>query len=92
MIFENMSHTISLTILGLTSIILLSGCFDNALPTVIYVDTNYTSSISGWGIDRFDSIQRAVDHCADRGTVYVSNGTYQETIFINKSLFTFPLY
>lgn len=86
MTVENMCKNISLVILGLTSVMLLSGCFNNALPTELYVDTTYTSSVSGWGIDRFDSIQLAVDHCADQGTVYVSNGTYRETIFINKPL------
>ncbi|MCK4366311.1 MAG: hypothetical protein KAW45_09685, partial [Thermoplasmatales archaeon] len=30
-------------------------------PAVVYVDDDYNSSIPGWGVDHFDSIQDGID-------------------------------
>ncbi len=56
------------------------------LPCTAYVDDDYNESTIGWQYDRFDKIQDAIDGIAEKGTVYVLNGTYYENVTINKSI------
>jgi len=61
-------------------------------PDIVYVDDDYNESTPGWGYDHFDSIQDGIDAVNESGTVYVYNGTYNETlttacyVYINKSM------
>jgi parallel beta-helix repeat protein len=55
-------------------------------PFKVYVDDNYTDITQGWNITRFDSIQKAIDSLKPKGVIYVMNGTYYETVLINKTL------
>lgn len=50
----------------------------NTEAKIIYVDNN--------GESDFDKIQVAIDYAEPEDTVYVSNGEYQESLVINKSL------
>jgi PKD repeat protein len=54
-------------------------------PSKVYVDDDFTSSTTGWGYDHFSSIQAGVDAVDVGGTVYVSSGTYYESIHIDNS-------
>ncbi len=81
-----MNKNVCTIMLFLLSGIFLSGCIENALPDIVYVDKSFTSSVSGWGFDHFNSIQKAIDHCDEHGIIYVQNGTYQEDIGIRKTL------
>jgi parallel beta-helix repeat protein len=64
------------------SLISISGCIEETQPVEvknsIYVDDD-------GGAD-YTKIQDAIDHVADGGTVFVLNGTYNETVVINKSI------
>jgi len=61
--------------------------FDFSLiGNTIYVDDNYNSSIPGWGEDRFNKVQLAIDKASDGDTIIVYNGTYFENVLINKSI------
>ena len=51
---------------------------ESTSPFVVYVDDNYDSSTPGWGYDRFNKIQDAIDAVSRNGIVYVYNGTYYE--------------
>jgi parallel beta-helix repeat protein len=46
----------------------------------VYVDDDFTSSTPGWGYDHFSSIQAGVDAVDVGGTVFVSSGTYTESL------------
>jgi len=68
---------------------------DIPIPIVeVYVDDDFNASTPGWGYDHFDSIQNGVDAVEENGTVYVYNGTYNESwlfpecsyIYIDKSI------
>lgn len=48
------------------------------IPTVVYVDDDYTSATSGWGVDHFAVVQNGIDAVAPDGTVNVAAGTYTE--------------
>jgi parallel beta-helix repeat protein len=52
----------------------------------IYVDDDYNSSTPGWNTTHFDVIQDSIDAVNENGTVYVYNGTYNESVIINKSV------
>ena len=52
---------------------------DQTAPTIVYVDDDYSSKTSGFGLNQFASIQEGVDAVADGGQVIVSSGIYQET-------------
>lgn len=67
----------------------LSNSFSNPFLTLedtIYVDDDFNESTDGWGINRFDNIQNAINNASDDDIVYVFNGTYKENVCINKSI------
>ncbi|MGF3554939.1 MAG: right-handed parallel beta-helix repeat-containing protein [Thermoplasmatota archaeon] len=50
---------------------------DNASqPNVVWVDDDFTPSTPGWGYDKFDNIQDAIDNVSDYGEVRVYYGIY----------------
>ena len=51
-----------------------------------YVDDDYTPSTIGWGYDHFDNIQDGIDAVDENGAVFVYNGTYFDTLKINKTI------
>ena len=73
---------LAISISLILSLISISGCMEETPPVeepkTIYVDDN-------GGAD-YTKIQDAIDHVADGGTIFVRNGTYNETLIINKSI------
>ena len=66
---------------------------DTILPEIyiyslaaVYVDDDYDSSTSGWGVDHFDSIQDGIDAVDVDGLVNVYAGTYNEQVRFNKTV------
>jgi len=55
-------------------------------PTTIYVDDDYTDSTTGWNYNHFNRIQDAINVSADNVDINVYNGTYNETLLIDKPL------
>ncbi|MBS3815940.1 MAG: PQQ-binding-like beta-propeller repeat protein [Candidatus Thermoplasmatota archaeon] len=55
------------------------------LEEVVWVDDDYDSSTPGWQVDHFDSIQDGIN-AVNGSTVYVKNGTYNESVVVNKSI------
>ncbi len=58
-----------------------------AVPTVVYVDDDYTSGSSGghiWGYDAFDNVQSGINRVAPNGTVHVAAGSYAQNVLANK--------
>ena len=55
-------------------------------PPVVYVDDDFNESMPGWKLDHFNSIQEGIDVCMEGGIVYVYDGTYNESISINKTI------
>ncbi len=53
---------------------------------MIYVDDDYNTSTPGWGIDRFNSIQDALDKASNGDTIFVFNGTYYENVAVDKDV------
>ena len=56
------------------------------LPTMVFIDDDYTAVVPGWNYTHFNNIQKGVDAVSMNGTVYVYNGTYYENIVLYKSL------
>ncbi|RKZ06010.1 hypothetical protein DRQ05_05465, partial [bacterium] len=56
------------------------------LPSMVYVDDDFNTSTPGWGVTNFSKIQDGVDGVYPSGTVCVFNGTYNETVAIDKSV------
>jgi len=60
--------------------------FDDVLATsaleTVYVDDDYTSSTTGFGETRFNSIVEAKPWVRSGGTIYVADGLYDEQVFI----------
>ena len=52
-------------------------------PNITYVDDDYNNATSGWSYDHFNNIQEGIDSVAINGTVYVYNGTYNETVAVD---------
>jgi nitrous oxidase accessory protein len=58
-------------------------------PVVVYVDDDYDTSTPGWGYDRFNRIQYALNEAQENGTVSVFNGIYYENVVLDKNNLTF---
>ncbi|MCD4681988.1 MAG: right-handed parallel beta-helix repeat-containing protein, partial [Bacteroidales bacterium] len=56
------------------------------LADEVYVDDNFDENTPGWGYDHFDLIYQGINLVNRGGIVNVANGTYFETIFINKKI------
>ncbi len=56
------------------------------VPEVTYVDDDYNENTPGWGYDHFDKIQDGVDAVNTSGTVNIYRGTYNENVFIERSM------
>ena len=73
---------LAISISLILSLISISGCIEETppveIPMTVYVDDD-------GGAD-YSNIQDAIDHVADGGTIFVRNGTYNETLIINKSI------
>lgn len=54
-------------------------------PVEAWVDDNYTPATVDWHINRFDSIQDAIDTCAATAIIHVDDGIYTEDIIVNKA-------
>lgn len=54
--------------------------------TIYYVDDDYNSSTTGWGVDHFNKIQDAIDNASNDDTINVNSGEYYENIQIDKSI------
>ncbi|MCX6666048.1 MAG: C25 family cysteine peptidase [Euryarchaeota archaeon] len=54
------------------------------LPSVTYVNATYDEATPGMGETHFNRIQDGINGVAETGTVFVSQGTYQEHIIITK--------
>jgi len=52
----------------------------------IYVSWLFNSSTPGWGVDHFDSVQDGVDAAPEEGTVLVLEGSYVESVLVNKRI------
>lgn len=72
----------TLTVCLILLIISFAGCIEESSPAevskTVYVD-------DGGGAD-YIKIQDAINHVADGGTIFVSDGTYYEMLIINKSI------
>jgi len=55
-------------------------------PPNLFVDDNYTSSTPGWGITHFATIGDAITVASGGNTIEVAEGTYTETVTVNKSV------
>jgi len=49
-------------------------------PTFVWVDDNFTPSTPSWGYDHFNHIQDGINAVDVGGTVFVSSGTYTESL------------
>jgi hypothetical protein len=56
------------------------------IEDVIWVDDDYNPSTSGYGVNRFDKIQDAINTVSEFGIIYVYSGTYKEIVDINKPI------
>lgn len=54
--------------------------------TPVYVDDDFTTLTSGWGVDHFASIQDGIDAVDTGGVVNVAAGEYPEQLFIGKTI------
>ncbi|RLF41266.1 MAG: hypothetical protein DRN12_03555 [Thermoplasmata archaeon] len=55
-------------------------------PLIVYVDDVFNSSTPGWDYNHFNYIQEAINGVIEGGIVYVFNGTYFESIIVNKTI------
>ncbi|MCX6666594.1 MAG: C25 family cysteine peptidase [Euryarchaeota archaeon] len=59
------------------------------LPLVTYVNSTYDEATPGFGETHFKRIQDGINGVANTGTVFVSQGTYQEHVTITKPVHLF---
>ena len=52
----------------------------------ILVDDDFDEATNGWGITHFNTIQDGIDAVGEKGTVYVFNGTYYNSVIIDKPI------
>ena len=55
-------------------------------PNTVYVDDDYNESTPDWQYLQFNTIQNGINAVAEEGTVYVANGTYEETLLVDKTI------
>ena len=59
----------------------------NVMPSEVWVDDDFNETTTNWGVTRFNKTQDGIDAvCPDSGIVHVSEGTYNESIVIDKSI------
>ncbi|RLF45618.1 MAG: hypothetical protein DRN29_06390, partial [Thermoplasmata archaeon] len=58
----------------------------NGAPTEVWVDDDFDASTPDWQYDHFDNIQDGINAVAEGGIVHVWNGTYYESVWINKTV------
>ncbi len=81
-----MSRKIIFTFLGLF-ILLFSSCFSFSASESFYEKNSTSISyVGGQGPANYSSIQSAIDNSSNFDTIFVFNGTYYETIVIDKSI------
>lgn len=51
----------------------------------VFVSLDFTEADEGWGVTKFNSVEKAVLNVADGGTVRVAAGIYDEKIAIDGS-------
>ena len=51
-----------------------------------FVDDNYDSSTTGWGVDHFNNIQLGINAVTENGIVHVNSGDYHESVLIDKTI------
>ena len=67
------------------------GSIETTIPTVVYVDDSFSNPVIGedpdgvgaasiFGYDAFATLQDAIDHVADGGTIQIAEGTYPENV------------
>jgi len=55
-------------------------------PDIVYIDDEYTVLTPGFGYDCFNRIQYGVNEVKEKGEIYVFNGTYFESVVVDKSI------
>lgn len=77
---------IILLFMGLSILLSTSGVVGETYnsPGTVYVDDDYNKTTPGWGYDRFDKIQNAVENASEGIIIFVYEGIYYEKIELNK--------
>ncbi|WP_346866528.1 hypothetical protein [Methanocalculus sp. MSAO_Arc2] len=75
-----------LFLLVLISIMLIAPSAAKTLPERVYVNESYTEETQDYGYLNFSRIQDAIDGVATGGEVWVHEGTYYESLIIDKSV------
>ena len=63
-----------------------SSAIDSVKESIIPLRSGNTLYVGGTGPGNYTSIQNAVDNASDGDTVFVSDGTYYENVFVDKSI------
>lgn len=77
---------IGLILLFILMIINPCFAFDNMKKSIIPVSNGNTLYVGGSGEGNYSKIQDAIENATDGDTVFVYNGWYNDSIFINKSI------
>ena len=63
-------------------VILISSQIYTQAPDTVWVDDDYNTTTTGWGVTHFAVIQDGIDAVAKGGTVYVAAGKWNESVDI----------
>ena len=78
-----------LTLFSVFILLLVSGCLEEKnkkQALSILVDDNYDKNTPGWGVNRFNDIQTAIDTAENNSVIHVNPGIYYGSILINKTI------